>query len=739
MTPARPGTPPRPSSAPAPTPDALRDGRRPGTADTPNTPDSERSSADAPRSSGPHGTTPTRPHDAAPTARQNGFPRGSRRPAGQGPVRGSGAAPGPDPVRGPGEAAAGPDAARGADRARPGRTSARGTDGRPGGPSPARVAAQSVDRSPARDAAQSVDRSPARDAAADGGTAPRRGEHPRFSDFRRTTGQNGGTPATPPPPAASARFPDASPPAWTRFLNTPPAAPTRFPDAPPAASARFPDGPPSAGRREDGPPPASARFPDAPPSTRDTTRRTAPARPSGPAASPGSARPSGPAPSSGSARLPGGRAADPAPAADAFPGRAPRPSGPPADGAPPRSSGPSSDAAGTRRAAGASAGGAPPRSSGDAPTRQVGSFTDGAPPRSSGPSASRDGVTASGGAVPPSGPPPAAPPLRRPLPEERGPEGTPHPRPLTPERPGTWQPPSGSSRRSAEALDGVLGTPPGRPYVTFAQPDTSPWTPPEPYGAQPRKPRPTAARAAAVALCVVLGAGLIGGAAAGSWLTGDSGTEGSRDTFAVAGQLWHGVPVDELFPPTVRGEGAGPGGTDRIWTRIAVAPDSGCADAFDPLLRKVLAPVGCLRLLRATYTDATSSNVTTVGLMFTKSDAAAMAALRNRFAKDGLDRRTDLMPRPYAAEDTAAAGFGDDQRASWTVSVLTDVPVVVYAVSGFADGRTVTEPQPAEDAMKAGATTAPAQSGLGHEAKGLADRIERGLRATAASATEQPS
>ncbi|MDX3518616.1 hypothetical protein [Streptomyces scabiei] len=694
--PARPGTPPRPSSAPAP--DALRDGRRPGTADTSNTPDGERSSADGPRSSRPHGTDPT--------ARRDGFPRGSRQTAGQGPVRGSGEAAGPDPVRGQGEAAAGPDSARGAGQGTPGRTPARDAAGRP------------VRPSPARDAGQSAAGSSDRDAAVDGGSAPRRGEHPRFSDFRRTTGQNGGTPATPPPPAASARFPDAPPPAWSRFLNSPPAAPTRLPDAPPMASARFPDGPPSGGRREDGPPPASARFPDAPPSTRDTTRRTAPARPSGPAPSPGSARPSGPAPSPGSARpsgpapspgsarpsgpapspgsarLPGGRAADPAPAADGFPGRAPRPSGPPADGT---------------------------------------------PPRSSGPSAPRAGVTASGGAVPPSGPPPAAPPLRRPLPEERGPEGTPHPRPLTPERPGTWQPPSGSSRRSAEALDGVLGTSPGRPFVTFAQPDTSPWTPPEPYGAQPRKPRPTAARAAAVALCVVLGAGLIGGAAAGSWLTGDSGTDGSHDTFAVAGQLWHGVPVDELFPPTVRGEGAGPGGTDRTWTRIAVAPDSGCADAFDPLLRKVLAPVGCLRLLRATYTDATSSNVTTVGLMFTKSDAAAMTALRNRFTKDGLDRRTDLMPRPYAAEDTVAAGFGDAQRASWTVSVLTDVPVVVYAVSGFADGRTVTDPQPAEDAMKAGATTAPAQSGLGHEAKGLADRIERGLRATAASATEQPS
>lgn len=241
-----------------------------------------------------------------------------------------------------------------------------------------------------------------------------------------------------------------------------------------------------------------------------------------------------------------------------------------------------------------------------------------------------------------------------------------------------------------------------------------------------------------MAACLVLGFGLIGGAVAGSWLTGD-GADGSRDTFAVAGQLWHGVPVDTLFPPTVQGEGAGPGGTDRVWTRVAVARDSGCADAFDPLLRKALAPVGCLRLLRATYTDATHSNVTTVGLMFTRTDAAAMAALRDRFAKDGLDRRTDLMPRGYAAEDTVAAGFGDEQRASWTISVLTDVPVVVYAVSGFADGRTVSEPQSAADAMKSGATTAPAQSGLGHEAKGLADRIERGLRKTAASATEQPS
>lgn len=275
-----------------------------------------------------------------------------------------------------------------------------------------------------------------------------------------------------------------------------------------------------------------------------------------------------------------------------------------------------------------------------------------------------------------------------------------------------------------------------RPFVSFAQPET--------YDDAAARPRPlgdrTRPRAVAAAACVVLGLGLIGGAVTGSWLTGDSTDgPGSPSAFAAADELWHSVPVDQLFPPTVQGVGAGPGGADRTWTRIAVAPDSGCKDAFDPLLRKALAPVGCLRLLRATYTDATRSHVTTVGLLFTKADAAAMTSLKARFRKEGLVRRTDLMPRPYAAKGTDAEDFGDAQRASWTVSVLTDAPVVVYAVSGFADGRIVTAPQPAADAMKPGATTAPAQAGLGHEAQGLADRVERGLRKTVTSATEKPS
>ncbi|WP_309141947.1 hypothetical protein [Streptomyces griseicoloratus] len=282
------------------------------------------------------------------------------------------------------------------------------------------------------------------------------------------------------------------------------------------------------------------------------------------------------------------------------------------------------------------------------------------------------------------------------------------------------------------APGGTLGA--ARPFVSLGEP--------EGYDRHAR-PRPLGGRlrthTLAAAVCLVLGAGLVTGAVTGSWLAGDSEDGDARSAYTAAGDLWHSVPVDRLFPPTVQGQGAGPGGADRTWVRIAVAPDSNCENAFDPLLRKALAPVGCRRLLRATYTDATQSHVTTVGLLFAKADAAAMTSLADRFEKEGLGRRTDLMPLPYAAEDTAAAGFGARQRASWTVSVLTDAPVVVYAVSGWADGRTVDEPQSAEEATEPDATTAPAQAGLGHEARGLADRVARALRKNAGPATERPS
>ncbi|MDI3386852.1 hypothetical protein QIS99_11660 [Streptomyces sp. B-S-A8] len=321
--------------------------------------------------------------------------------------------------------------------------------------------------------------------------------------------------------------------------------------------------------------------------------------------------------------------------------------------------------------------------------------------------------------------PPEAP--RHPQPPRPEPQAAPQPPPQAPPQPPV--PP----RRPVGSVDLTPQPGAGRP-LHFGRPAV--------FDDRTARLRPVPARSkprlAAVAACLVLGFGLIGGAVTGSWLTGEAdGAPSAERVYTAAGAAWHNAEVDTLFPPRIKGDGAGPGGADRVWTRIAVAPDSGCKDALDPLLRKALQPVGCERLLRATYTDATRSYVTTVGMIFTKADAASMGSLRTRFTEEGLDKRDDLMPRPYAKKGTVAAGFGDEQRASWTVSVLTDAPVVVYAVSGFADGREVSAPEPAAEAMKSGATSAPAQSGLGHEAKGLADQVERALRKTAKAASEE--
>ncbi|MBB1256938.1 hypothetical protein [Streptomyces alkaliterrae] len=232
----------------------------------------------------------------------------------------------------------------------------------------------------------------------------------------------------------------------------------------------------------------------------------------------------------------------------------------------------------------------------------------------------------------------------------------------------------------------------------------------------------------------MLGAGLLGGAAAGTWLT-DSGSERAAG-FHAAADLWREIPVDDLFPRELRGDGAGPGGADRRWTRLAAAPDGTCKHAFDELLARALSSVGCRRLVRATYVDETATSVTTVGMVFTRADADGMRALRQRFADETLDARPDLMPRPYPVRGTAAAGFGDAQRASWTVRVLDDAPIVVFAVTGYADGRNVSDPQPAAEAVRRGETTAPAQAGLGHDAKGIADRVERVVRRAAAQTVE---
>ncbi|MCB5182372.1 hypothetical protein, partial [Streptomyces antimicrobicus] len=224
-------------------------------------------------------------------------------------------------------------------------------------------------------------------------------------------------------------------------------------------------------------------------------------------------------------------------------------------------------------------------------------------------------------------------------------------------------------------------------------------------------------------VCAALGLALLAGAGAVEWTERRDAERAASagESYRRAGGLWRAVPVDTLLPPGIEGRGAGPGGADRTWTRIAVAPDADCPAALPADWQALLGATGCTRVLRATYTDATRSSLVTVGMVFASAEAPAMAALRGRLP----------LPQGY--------GFADDRRAAWSVSVLPDAPVVVYAVSAFADGRPVDRPRAAEDAMKKDDTGAVAQAGLGHEAKAVADRVERALRTLAAPAAPEPA
>ncbi|MFE9483552.1 hypothetical protein ACFYNM_33755 [Streptomyces spororaveus] len=245
----------------------------------------------------------------------------------------------------------------------------------------------------------------------------------------------------------------------------------------------------------------------------------------------------------------------------------------------------------------------------------------------------------------------------------------------------------------------ILGEPEQTPRPPHAQ-------------APPRHP----ARLVAATLCVLLGSGLVGGAALTTWAEHRAASRPlpADAAYRKAGSLWRAAPVDSLFPPVLTGPSAGPGGSDRTWTRTVLAPDADCPAALAADWQALLAATGCTRVLRATYTDATRSSLITVGMVFTPADAPAMTALKGR------------IPAP------PAFGFTDAQRAAWATSVPAEAPVIVYAVSAFADGRPLDAPRPAEDLMKKDATGAAAQAGLGHEARALADRVGRGLTGLAA-------
>ncbi|GAA3383195.1 hypothetical protein [Streptomyces racemochromogenes] len=254
--------------------------------------------------------------------------------------------------------------------------------------------------------------------------------------------------------------------------------------------------------------------------------------------------------------------------------------------------------------------------------------------------------------------------------------------------------------------------------MTTTTPRTEVLDAPEPPP-PPHRPRRHPVRVVTAITCALLGSALLAGAAATAWSDHRAAHRPLPPDAAYrrAASLWRSAPADSLLPPVLDAPDAGPGGADRRWTRIALAPDADCAAALPADWRTALAATGCTRVLRATYTDATRSSLVTVGLVFTPADAGAMAALRGRLT----------VPPAYE--------YADARRAAWTATVSAEAPAVVYTVSAFADGRTVAAPVPAEEALREGATGTVAEAGLGHDAKAAADRVGQALSALAAPDT----
>ncbi|MFJ2028970.1 hypothetical protein [Streptosporangium sp. NPDC087985] len=174
----------------------------------------------------------------------------------------------------------------------------------------------------------------------------------------------------------------------------------------------------------------------------------------------------------------------------------------------------------------------------------------------------------------------------------------------------------------------------------------------------------------------------------------------------IAGR-WHTWPADLVFPTELQYIGLGR--TQQYARRIGLAPEVPCRSGVDAATGSVLAQHGCRTLLRASYTDQTSTFVITVGIAVLRDEEAQIAAA----AQLPVDDRVGV--RPVAFPGTASELFGaaQRQRNGW----IPVGPYIVFSTAGYRDGRT-RESIPREEIL---------HSELWPTAQAVAGRIARAL------------
>lgn len=214
----------------------------------------------------------------------------------------------------------------------------------------------------------------------------------------------------------------------------------------------------------------------------------------------------------------------------------------------------------------------------------------------------------------------------------------------------------------------------------------------------PSRPRRRRRRPAATAAALLGISGLvISGIGISSQLIPRRFTQAQRQRIEAwdVAQRWRTTPKAKLFPARARYELVGwpigaAGSLHLLARRLWIARQATCARAADAG-QKIVAMLdhdGCLAVLRATYTDATSSMVLTVGVAVLGSENGAVSAahfLTGGVAKGQGDISRHLVLGPVPVPGTAAAAFDTSQRQlSWVVGAGS---YLVLATAGFADGR----------------------------------------------------
>jgi hypothetical protein len=158
---------------------------------------------------------------------------------------------------------------------------------------------------------------------------------------------------------------------------------------------------------------------------------------------------------------------------------------------------------------------------------------------------------------------------------------------------------------------------------------------------------------------------------------------------------WRTAPVDAVLPPMVTRTGG------EKYLRLGVAEPAGCgilpAD-FRAELAADAPGVTCVKVLRATYTDLTQTVLVTVGIVVIDGPPAARDKVWRQWTPDADARRPSLMPAVFPVPSTPAAKFDDSQRIVWGSQTSDDGSFLVYAVSGFLDGRAGSTPDQLKNA-----------------------------------------